>query len=100
MGSDFTMTTASPSVRQRGAQISKKRSLTPNPDTITNGDHDFLDMAQQKIKTAVISEWNYKVALAIITVLAFVTRFYGIKHPNQVVFDEVHFGKVCLQLAA
>jgi dolichyl-phosphate-mannose-protein mannosyltransferase len=28
------------------------------------------------------------------TLLAFVTRFYGISHPNQVVFDEVHFGKV------
>ncbi len=94
------MTTASPAVRQRGAQGSKKRSVTPNPDTVTNGDHAFLDMAQQKFKTAVSSEWDYKVALAIITVLAFVTRFYGIKHPNQVVFDEVHFGKVCLQWAA
>jgi hypothetical protein len=40
------------------------------------------------------SEWDYKLALAIITIAAFVTRFWGISHPNEVVFDEVHFGKV------
>ena len=40
------------------------------------------------------AEWDYRIALAIITVLAFVTRFWGISHPNEVVFDEVHFGKV------
>lgn len=40
------------------------------------------------------SQWDYKVALAVITVLAFATRFWGIGHPDQVVFDEVHFGKV------
>lgn len=40
------------------------------------------------------SEWDYKIALTIITLLAFVTRFWGISHPNEVVFDEVHFGKV------
>jgi dolichyl-phosphate-mannose-protein mannosyltransferase len=39
-------------------------------------------------------EWNYRFALIIITVLAFITRFWGISHPNEVVFDEVHFGKV------
>ena len=41
-------------------------------------------------------EWDYKIALVIITVLAFVTRFWGISHPNEVVFDEVHFGKVTM----
>ncbi len=29
----------------------------------------------------------------IITALAFFTRFYKLDHPNEVVFDEVHFGK-------
>ncbi len=33
-----------------------------------------------------------KVYLSIITVLAFVTRFWKIWHPDSVVFDEVHFG--------
>jgi dolichyl-phosphate-mannose-protein mannosyltransferase len=39
-------------------------------------------------------EWDYRIALSIITFAAFVTRFWGISHPNEVVFDEVHFGKV------
>jgi dolichyl-phosphate-mannose-protein mannosyltransferase len=52
---------------------------------------DALVKANQT-KTGV--EWDYRIALAIITVLAFVTRFWGISHPNEVVFDEVHFGKV------
>ena len=37
---------------------------------------------------------QYRLALAVIAVLAFLTRFYAISHPSQVVFDEVHFGKV------
>ena len=43
-------------------------------------------------------EWDYRAALAVITVLAFITRFWGISHPNEVVFDEVHFGKVRKQV--
>lgn len=40
------------------------------------------------------SEWDYRLAITIMTVLAFLTRFYRISYPDQVVFDEVHFGKV------
>lgn len=40
------------------------------------------------------SEWSYWLAIAVLTVLAFITRFYKISYPNEVVFDEVHFGKV------
>ena len=40
------------------------------------------------------SEWDYWLAIVILTVLAFATRFYRIDYPNEVVFDEVHFGKV------
>lgn len=39
-------------------------------------------------------ELEHKFALALVTVLGFVTRFWGISHPDEVVFDEVHFGKV------
>jgi len=37
------------------------------------------------------SKWN--LALIVITILSFVTRYYKINEPDQVVFDEVHFGK-------
>lgn len=40
------------------------------------------------------AEWDYRIAITVITILAFITRFWGISHPNEVVFDEVHFGKV------
>ncbi|EKM81771.1 hypothetical protein AGABI1DRAFT_118848 [Agaricus bisporus var. burnettii JB137-S8] len=33
------------------------------------------------------------VVVAILTTIAFALRFYKISHPDQVVFDEVHFGK-------
>ncbi|CEO58618.1 Dolichyl-phosphate-mannose--protein mannosyltransferase 4 [Penicillium brasilianum] len=39
------------------------------------------------------SEWDYWLAMIVLTVLAFATRFYRIDYPNEVVFDEVHFGK-------
>ncbi|KAG5984039.1 hypothetical protein E4U55_006268 [Claviceps digitariae] len=38
-------------------------------------------------------ERDHWVAFSLTTILAFVTRFWGISHPNEVVFDEVHFGK-------
>lgn len=39
-------------------------------------------------------ERGHQLALTLVTILAFVTRFWGISHPDEVVFDEVHFGKV------
>jgi dolichyl-phosphate-mannose-protein mannosyltransferase len=55
---------------------------------------EVLAQPKSESKETVASEWDYKLAIVVLTILAFVTRFYGITHPNQVVFDEVHFGKV------
>lgn len=46
------------------------------------------------------SEWDYKIALVVVSLLAFATRFYKISYPDEVVFDEVHFGKVSSQWAS
>jgi len=59
-----------------------------------SNDDEVLAQATQHIKEAAKKDWDYKLTFGIITALAFVTRFWGITHPNQVVFDEVHFGKV------
>lgn len=40
------------------------------------------------------SDWDYWLAIAVLTLLGFATRFYRLDYPNEVVFDEVHFGKV------
>lgn len=77
---------SAPGVRQRGGQTSKKQSTTP-PQPRSD---EVIESLRQKVS----SQWDYKAALAVITVLAFITRFWGIGHPNEVVFDEVHFGKV------
>ena len=86
------------SVRQRsGKEQKREKGTTPQPDNLTNGTTSpTAEQLKRGAKEIVTNEWDYKLALAVITVLAFVTRFYGISHPNQVVFDEVHFGKVSL----
>ncbi|KAF2151368.1 glycosyltransferase family 39 protein [Myriangium duriaei CBS 260.36] len=71
---------------------SRKRGTTPQPNGGRTADQ-LLDDAKRQATQAVKNEWDYKLALVVITVLAFVTRFWGISHPDQVVFDEVHFGK-------
>lgn len=79
---------SSPSLRKRGG---KKEALTHPPE------NDFSTLPR---KTAFIrkprAEWDYRLAVAILTALAFITRFYKISYPSEVVFDEVHFGKVCV----
>lgn len=47
-----------------------------------------------KIKSLWATVENYSFYCSIVfTVLGFVTRFYNLGHPAEVVFDEVHFGK-------
>jgi dolichyl-phosphate-mannose-protein mannosyltransferase len=81
--------TPSGSVRQRN--VASKKGV--DAATFNEPEIDKLaKAAAQKLPAG--SERDYKIALAAITALAFVTRFWGITHPNEVVFDEVHFGKV------
>ena len=63
-------------------------------DGKTDHTEEYLDNVIVSGKKVVRSEWDYKLGLLIITILSFITRFWGINHPNEVVFDEVHFGKV------
>lgn len=61
-----------------------------------SSDVELETLVKTKAKAAKAdSEIEYKIAGVVITALAFLTRFWGIHHPNEVVFDEVHFGKVC-----
>ena len=83
------MSTPNSTLRQRG----------PKEQSKANGDtrvKELLDDALLSAQPKAPSEWDYNLALAIITALSFLTRFFGINHPNEVVFDEVHFGKVSI----
>ena len=90
------MSTPQQALRHRGEKPNK-RKLTPEPSAA----EDVIKSpakSQPQVTKPKSSEWDYKLALVIVTLAAFATRFYGISHPNQVVFDEVHFGKVCLPI--
>ncbi|KAF2756614.1 PMT-domain-containing protein [Pseudovirgaria hyperparasitica] len=78
------------SVRQRKKE---KRVTTPVPDGASEAAVEIAAKAKQELHPSQGAEWDYRLAITIITVLAFVTRFWSIGHPDQVVFDEVHFGK-------
>lgn len=81
-------------LRQRGG----KRGATDAETTPSVDADEVISQFKGAAKETVQREWDYKLALAVITILAFITRFWGISHPNQVVFDEVHFGKVRNQM--
>ncbi|KAK5211828.1 Dolichyl-phosphate-mannose--protein mannosyltransferase 4 [Exophiala xenobiotica] len=81
------MASPNPSLRHRGGKEKNK--------ALVEGDRDehILAQAYADVQKTASQEWDYKLALGVITLLAFATRFFGISHPNEVVFDEVHFGK-------
>lgn len=79
------MSSPSSSLRKRGG---KKETYTAVPSENASL-HPAVAAARKQ------SEWDYWLAMIVLTVLAFATRFYRIDYPNEVVFDEVHFGKVC-----
>ncbi|KAK7719559.1 Dolichyl-phosphate-mannose--protein mannosyltransferase 4 [Diaporthe eres] len=79
--------TSKEGLRQRNVAGSKKNGAASTADDV---EIDKLLKANAPTNN---SDLQYKIALAIITALAFVTRFWGISHPSEVVFDEVHFGK-------
>lgn len=84
-------------VRQRGPK-DKKGPTTPNPQVVQEKVTDGIEKVKREFKAHPGGEWDYKLAITIITLLAFVTRFWGITYPSEVVFDEVHFGKVSFGL--
>ncbi|ROT40053.1 dolichyl-phosphate-mannose-protein mannosyltransferase [Sodiomyces alkalinus F11] len=73
------------SLRQRNTGSKKSPAAAPLEQEVSK-----VKSVQQKTKT---SETEYRIGLVLITLFGFLTRFWGISHPNEVVFDEVHFGK-------
>ncbi|KAI8299541.1 Dolichyl-phosphate-mannose--protein mannosyltransferase 4 [Colletotrichum sp. SAR11_240] len=84
-----TATSPQGSVRQRNTGSTKKGAI---PGAAADAVADSLTKAADKTKRAG-AESGHIIGLVVTTALAFVTRFWGISHPNEVVFDEVHFGK-------
>lgn len=89
------MSSPAGSIRQRAGK-DKKRPVSPNPEALSEKVANVVEKGKPYKPAQQGNEWDYKLAITIMTALAFVTRFWGIRHPDQVVFDEVHFGKVCV----
>lgn len=88
---------SSPQGKTRERASSRKRNPAAPLKELSDADTsagEVLDNIKTQTKQAVTREWDYKLVAVVITVLAFITRFWRITHPDQVVFDEVHFGKV------
>jgi dolichyl-phosphate-mannose-protein mannosyltransferase len=82
--------TPPPGLRHRSKANGKKGQA----DTLAPTDDAVLAQAQAAFAPPKKSYWDYRIALFLITIGAFISRFWNISHPNSVVFDEVHFGKV------
>ncbi|KAK1757515.1 Dolichyl-phosphate-mannose--protein mannosyltransferase [Echria macrotheca] len=78
------------SLRHRNVPGSTKKNKDGG---VSDVEVDKVVKATTPQKAPTVSERDYKIVFTLITALAFLTRFWGITHPNEVVFDEVHFGK-------
>jgi dolichyl-phosphate-mannose-protein mannosyltransferase len=87
-----TTATPSGSVRHRNVPGSSKKKDVSSAQASAEAELDKLSREAQAPPAG--SERDYRSAFFFITLMAFVTRFWGINHPKEVVFDEVHFGKV------
>ncbi|KAK9461851.1 Dolichyl-phosphate-mannose-protein mannosyltransferase-domain-containing protein [Lipomyces oligophaga] len=90
---------SSPKDAKNSALLNQSAGVVPIPkseSTVTEIDGDIpfkLVVEPPSAKANYKENLKFKVALIVVTVLAFYTRFYLLNHPDQVVFDEVHFGK-------
>ncbi|KAI9022268.1 glycosyltransferase family 39 protein [Phycomyces nitens] len=74
----------------------RRRRVTFESSETQMGSMEDTDNLKEYIKTKagqLYQETYHRIALTVITVLAFFITFYKIWYPAQVVFDEVHFGK-------
>ncbi|ODV63189.1 dolichyl-phosphate-mannose-protein mannosyltransferase [Ascoidea rubescens DSM 1968] len=89
----------SPSLAQQSPlKKSSKRQKSKNEDPDVSSsklekEFEFTFNNNYKFAKLPSPEYKYQLALYFVTALAFISRFYSISYPDEVVFDEVHFGK-------
>ncbi|KAI5999336.1 glycosyltransferase family 39 protein [Pisolithus orientalis] len=77
----------------------RKPFSTPRSDSYDQDDEDHVHAVYQRptarsaFEQALDTPKASVAVVGVLTALAFALRFYKINHPDQVVFDEVHFGK-------
>lgn len=84
-----------------GSGARQRKGNTPQPASeALNGTlgESPIDRKKRLEHSPPQAQWTYWVAFVVVVLLAFATRFWNITYPREVVFDEVHFGKVSLQV--
>ncbi|CAZ79889.1 unnamed protein product [Tuber melanosporum] len=91
------MSDSPPSVRQRASKKKGTAQAVLNSGSGSNSEDELLSK-KQKVSAPVPGAFGhaqgpFRIWLFLLTAAGIITRFYKISHPNEVVFDEVHFGK-------
>ncbi|KAG7192831.1 Dolichyl-phosphate-mannose--protein mannosyltransferase 4 [Scheffersomyces spartinae] len=84
---------SSQSLRKRTGKRTQGSVAASSKNSEVDLDEKFLNSTIGTTKVAKDPQQNYWIALAVVTLCAIYTRFGKIGTPDQVVFDEVHFGK-------
>ncbi|KAH8093287.1 glycosyltransferase family 39 protein [Cristinia sonorae] len=80
-------------LRQRAGKAGPSHILRPQDEDLQD-DHTVTDSHNaSQLDSLLETEQASMAVVAVLTTLSFALRFYKINHPDQVVFDEVHFGK-------
>jgi len=92
------MSDSPPGVRQRASKKKGAAQAVLNPGSGPNSEDELLSK-KQKVSAPAPGAFGhaqgpFRIWLFLLTIAAIFTRFYKISHPKEVVFDEVHFGKV------
>ncbi|KAJ8472749.1 hypothetical protein ONZ51_g8305 [Trametes cubensis] len=81
-------------IRNRKAPSEASRDLSIEYDDDDERNNDVQHPRNRSYAEKVLETEQANVGMiALLTTLAFALRFFKINHPDQVVFDEVHFGK-------
>ncbi|KAK9478768.1 Dolichyl-phosphate-mannose-protein mannosyltransferase-domain-containing protein [Lipomyces japonicus] len=81
------------SLKSAVADSKKKAASNASPPLADISQPGIVTLPQPSPSQASSEARKFNLVLALSTIAAFVTRFYILYHPDQVVFDEVHFGK-------
>ncbi len=92
--------TGDATLRKRGAGSATNSPEKNSKSPIAKLDKDIPEDKTVLSAAAASLDANagFKIAFWVLCALALVTRLWGIHDPAKVVFDEVHFGKVCLSI--
>ncbi|KAK7687882.1 hypothetical protein QCA50_009101 [Cerrena zonata] len=79
--------------RNKGKERLREPAYSNDADDEYEEHHTGILPSRSYVESFLNTESASAVIVALLTAVAFITRFYKINHPDQVVFDEVHFGK-------